>query len=227
MSVVPNLLVLVRHGQSARNAAKTGHVFFPDDAARAPFVGTADQDAALTDKGWAEARAVGVGLKERFGTFDVIFHSGYRRTRDTTSAILEAWPDDERAAIEVREHMLLRERDTGYTANMTAAEVPSVFPWLQEYWDATGPFISRPPGGESMADVAQRVQLFLNSHTEALATKRVLIVTHLGTLRMFRFTLEHWTQDETVKSIAAGGFKNGHVTAYQADSFTGRLKPLE
>jgi broad specificity phosphatase PhoE len=128
MSVVPNLLVLVRHGQSARNAAKTGHVFFPDDAARAPFVGTADQDAALTDKGWAEARAVGAGLKERFGTFDVVFHSGYRRTRDTTAAILEAWPETERAEIEVREHILLRERDTGYTANMTAAGSPRCFP---------------------------------------------------------------------------------------------------
>ena len=33
------MLVLVRHGQSDRNVAKAGHVFFPDEASRAPLAG--------------------------------------------------------------------------------------------------------------------------------------------------------------------------------------------
>jgi broad specificity phosphatase PhoE len=44
---------------------------------------------------------------------------------------------------------------------MTTAEAESAFPWLQDYWITYGPIFGRPPGGESMADVAKRAYLLM------------------------------------------------------------------
>ena len=57
-----------------------------------------------------------------------------------------------------RRNFYIRERDPGYTYDMTEAEAGSAFPWLAEYWQTFGGFFSRPPGGESLADVAARVR---------------------------------------------------------------------
>ena len=93
----------------------------------------------------------------------------------------------------VRQHLFLRERDAGWTYDMTTAEAEAAFPWLQGYWDTFGRFFARPPGGESFADVAERVYLFLGMLFRDRARQRVLVVSHGGTLRVFRYLLERWT----------------------------------
>lgn len=104
----PHLLVILRHAQSARNAAKAGKVFF-NDADRIDELRTVpDHENPLTEAGLAQARAVGHGLRERFGTFDVVWHSGYRRTIETAASLLDAWPERDRAAITTGHHLLLR-----------------------------------------------------------------------------------------------------------------------
>jgi len=215
---VPNLscelLVLARHAESARNAAKHGSTFFPDEAARTAFKDQSDPATPLTENGIAQARELGVCLRECYGTFDVAFDSGYRRTKDTLTGAMEAWPDAERLRIERRSHFLLRERDTGHAFNMTAAEAAAAFPWLQEYWRAEGPFFARPPGGESLADVAARVQQFLELHREELARRRVLIVTHTGTMRMFRYLLEGWDYQEVERRLRDEPVRNCGVVEY-------------
>ncbi|MCR4375493.1 MAG: histidine phosphatase family protein [Acidobacteria bacterium] len=208
------LLVLVRHGESARNAARRGNVFFPDEASRTAFMGQPDPATPLTDEGIVQARELGVRLREAYGSFDIAFDSGYRRTKDTLTVALEAWPDAERLRIERRSHFLLRERDTGYAVNMTTAEASAAFPWLQDYWCAEGPFVARPPGGESLAEVAARVQQFLELHRDALAGRRVLLVTHAGTLRMFRFLLEGWSHEEVERRLRDDPMDNCLVMAY-------------
>jgi|SRR5665213_1409515 len=140
---------------------------------RGVLKGEADHLTQLTDEGWSQARTVGAKLRETFGAFDVAFHSGYARTADTASGILEAWPEADRERVEMRQHLFLRERDGGYTFNMTSSEAKESFPWLQDYWDTFGPFYSRPPGGESLADVATRVHLFLESLKTEFCHKRL------------------------------------------------------
>jgi hypothetical protein len=49
------------------------------------------------------------------------FHTK-RRARETTEALLEAWPADMRAEMAVGEDVLISERDAGFTVNMTTAE---------------------------------------------------------------------------------------------------------
>ena len=221
MPSTPDRLVLVRHGESARNAAKAGQIYLPAEN-RDAFLGQSDQATELTDLGWEQAWRTGLALRERFGTFDLVYHSGYRRTIETTSAILEAWPEAERTAMNVREHLLLRERDTGYTVNMTSAEASAAFPWFQSDWTTTGHYICRPPGGESMADVAQRAMLFLHSMADTLANKRVLLVTHAGTTRMFRSVIEGWSHEEAMRQMTHAT-ANGGIVSYQTDALTDRL----
>jgi broad specificity phosphatase PhoE len=164
IAVAPELLVLVRHGQSDRNVAKAGHVFFPDEESRAAFAGVPERQAALTELGWQQARALGVRLREEHERFDLVLHSGYRRTRETAEALLEAWPVDARAAMVVGEDPLLSERDAGHAVNT--------------------------------------------------ASRRVLLVTHNGTLRAFRSVLEGWTSDEFEQHLRGDGHANCAVLAY-------------
>lgn len=218
----PSLLALVRHAESARNVAKKGNRFFLDDEARKSVQGVADHRTPLTVRGQRQALETGVALRAAFGVFDYAYHSGYRRTRDTLEGLLAGYPDQERARIKTRHHPFLRERDTGYTFDMTTAEAQAAFPWLQDYWQTYGAIFARPPGGESLADVAQRVYLFLGMLFRERPGQRVLVVTHGGTLRMFRMVLERWTWEEAESSILAR-VPNCSVTTYAYSPDAGRL----
>ena len=217
------MLVLVRHGESARNVAKKTNRFFLDDESRKAVQGIADWDVPLTAIGERQAAGAGRMLRARFGVFDYVYHSGYRRTADTATGILSAYADEERAAMNLRAHAFVRERDAGYTYDMTTAEAEAAFPWLQEYWDTHGLWFSRPPGGESLADVAQRVYLFLNMLFRDRAGQRVLVVTHGGTLRAFRSLLERWPVEEIPIILKDCKTPNCGVTVYGLDPELRRL----
>src|SRR3954466_806631 len=79
----PALLVLVRHGQSVRNAAKGANAYFSDAETRDGLRGEPDHMTSLTPDGLAEARATGALLRTSFGSFDYLYHSGYHRTIQT------------------------------------------------------------------------------------------------------------------------------------------------
>lgn len=214
----PALLVLVRHAESIRNVAKGGGLFFPDDAQRAGVRGLADHATPLTERGHAQARLTGRGLRETYGAFDCLYHSGYARTVQTADEILAAYPPDERRGIVVRDDLFIRERDTGHTYDMTTAEARTAFPWLQEYWDTYGSLFARPPGGESIADVAQRVHLFLDILARDHAGQRILVVTHGGTIRAFRFLLERWTYEEAAARFRDDAISNCGITTYRSSA---------
>jgi broad specificity phosphatase PhoE len=219
----PALLVLVRHAESERNVAKMGNRFFLDDEARKSVQGIADHRTPLTDRGRRQASQTGVALRRSFGVFDHVYHSGYRRTHETLEHLLTAYPEQERSQVQLRHHLFLRERDTGYTFDMTSAEAESAFPWLQAYWTTYGPIFGRPPGGESLADVAKRAYLFLSMLFRDRGGQRVLVVTHDGTLWMFRMLLERWTWEEAEERIRTGSVPQCSVTDYAFEPKSGRL----
>lgn len=213
----PALLVLVRHAESARNRAKSGSTYFTDDEARQGLRGTPDHGIALTGHGHEQARQTGGALRDRFGRFDAVYTSGYARTAQTAQGLLDPYPPDDREMMRPRADLFLRERDPGFAYDMTAAEAQAAFPWLDEYWRTFGGFLARPPGGESLADVATRVQLFLERMAREEAGRKVLVVTHGGTLRCFRFLLEGWDY-ERARSWPPGQMPaNCGVTVYRPD----------
>lgn len=219
----PSLLVLARHGQSQRNVARRGNAYFPDDDSRRGLRGEPDQLTPLTEDGVRQAIRVGVDVRSRFGAFDYLYHSGYRRASQTAELMMEALSPEERNRLQVRHNLFLREREPGFTYDMTTTEAEAAFPWLQEHWDTFGRFFARPPGGESLADVAQRVYLFLGMLFRDRANARVLVVSHGGTMRMFRYLLERWSYEDVVQRWSTEPVANCAVIAYRFDPNVGRL----
>ena len=170
---------------------------------------------ALTEAGHEQARQTGQAIRERFGLFDCVYTSGYARTDETAEGLLAAYPGEERSKIRMDTNLFIRERDSGYTYDMTEAEATAAFPWLQEYWQTFGGFFSRPPGGESLADVASRVDRFLTMVMREHAGERVLLVTHGGTIRCLRFLLERWEYAKVPQLLRDDPPKNCGVTTYR------------
>ncbi|MDP3697766.1 MAG: histidine phosphatase family protein [Candidatus Taylorbacteria bacterium] len=219
----PALLVLVRHALSLRNETKGRNTYFPDDESRLPVQGIPDHKTPLTDFGLKQALKTGVGLRERFGTFDYIYHSGYLRTIQTMNSILKAYTLEEREKMRIRMNHFVRERHAGYAYDMTTQEAELNFPWLKEYWQTFGGFFATPPGGESLELFSSGIYLFLNMLFRDRAGEKVLVNTHGGTLRCFRFLLEHWNYDQAEKWPSGQSPKNCGVTVYQYDSSQKRL----
>lgn len=220
----PALLVLVRHGQSERNVVKKHNRLYLDDEARKSVKGVPDHHIRLTAEGRRQALLTGVALRERFGPFHYVFHSGYARTVETASALLDAYTAEERAMMHVRHHLFIRERDGGHAYDMTDAEAMQAFPWLQDYWNTFGPFFARPPGGESLAQVCERVYSFLQKLARTMAGRRILVVTHGGTIWCFRYVLERWTYQEAEERFRTETNQNCSVTSYHYDDTAGRLQ---
>ena len=209
---LPESLVLVRHAESERNMARRVGVFLADDAARAEMGGRPDHLVLLTERGRAQAEAAGRMIRARVGDVDAAYDSGYVRTAETLTGILAAWPEGGRPPRAT--DLALRERDIGYTWNMTAGEARASFPWLQHYWDTAGPFFAKPPGGESVAEVCVRVRAFLDRLRREHGGRRVLAVTHGRTIAALRCVIEGWDVARTEAYLNGPSARNASVTVY-------------
>ncbi|ANL34540.1 MULTISPECIES: histidine phosphatase family protein [Rhizobium] len=154
-------LFLVRHGESLGNI---------DERAYRQF---GDHSVPLTQWGYRQALEAGCvitsylrGLPDDGFQKLRIWYSPFLRTRQSKDALLNALPED--FVGDVREDYLLREQDFGlFTEIYDQAERKQKFPEEFEKWarlrSNSGKFYARPPDGESRADVAQRVRLFLQT----------------------------------------------------------------
>ena len=129
--------------------------------------------------------------------------------------------------MKLRTSDLIRERDTGFTYDMTTDEVDRYFPWLKAYWREFGYFYARPPGGESQSDVCERVYRFVGNLFSMRAGNKVLVVTHGGTARAFRYNLEKWTGKMYVEKMEEARLENCGLVVYQYNPETGRLELKE
>jgi len=144
------MIVIVRHGESAKNVLKTEP--FAGDV----LPGVADHLVPLTTTGRKQASVTGLYLvlTDPVGfQFDLVYHSGYQRAHDTAVIMMNTLRI--RDKVELREDWRLREREPGHTSNMTREEADTHFPYLQTHWDREGPARGVPPGGESMMQVRE------------------------------------------------------------------------
>lgn len=195
----PKLLILVRHAESMRNKAKArgGGAYFTDDESRRAVKGIPDHKIPLTPEGIEQSIKM--------------------------EGILKAFPDQTKKLMQIRENPFIRERHAGYTYDMTNQEAEKAFPWLKDYWETFGGFFGKPPGGESLVEAVQRVHMFINMLFNDRVGEKVLVVTHGGTLRCFRYLLEHWTYDQALAWPAGQEPKNCGVTIYKFDRGRNKL----
>jgi 2,3-bisphosphoglycerate-dependent phosphoglycerate mutase len=219
----PAKLVIIRHAESARNKFKDGGTFFPSNISLEGIAGIPDHLTPLSEWGMDQAKQSSAALRERHGVPDCICSSGYLRVTQTVNGLLDAYTSKERSLINMSDNLFIRERDPGYAYDMTKPEAEHHFPWLMEHWATFGGFFARPPGGESLADVCARVQMFLDMLSRDHSGKTIFVVTHEGTIRCFRYLLEQWTYEQALKWPTGCSPKNCGVTVYEHSAVEQKL----
>src|SRR3989338_6012126 len=122
-------LALIRHGESKRNALENKSPFYQNNEERESIGILQDWLIPVTKNGQRQAKNVGRALKRKFGIPDLLFHSGFLRTIETTNGILEAYSKKESVKFKIAENHLIRERNPGYLMNYTEKELQEMFYW--------------------------------------------------------------------------------------------------
>ncbi|MFI7698989.1 bifunctional RNase H/acid phosphatase [Nonomuraea sp. NPDC049480] len=164
---VATSLLLLRHGETELSVERR-------------FSGLGDPE--LTPNGLAQAAAAAERLSREPYRPDVIVTSPLKRARQTAAAVAE------RTGLDVEVDDDLREADFGAWEGHTFTEVQRKWPAELAAWLADPE--AAPPGGESFATTARRVEAVGERLVERYEGKTVLAVSHVTPIKMLlRFAL--------------------------------------
>ena len=147
-------LILIRHGQTEWNAIGR-------------WQGQADPP--LNEAGWAQARRTADEMRRQH--IDALFSSDLLRARQTANAIAEA------LGVEVQLEPRLREVNLGAWQGLFSDDIRARWPDEVKTW-LESPLAGRPPGGESIPELAQRVVAAANDIAARHPGQRVAVVAH-------------------------------------------------
>ena len=211
----PEVLWIVRHGQSAGNVASDlAHEAGLHEIA----IAGRDVDVPLSELGERQAAALGrwfaaLPADERP---TAVLSSPYLRARRTAQHIRDAGglasPGTD-IVIDER----LREKEFGILDRLTRHGVAERFPDQAEFRRLLGKFYHRPPGGESWCDVILRLRSALDTLSLHYPGDRVLIVCHQVVVLCLRYLLECMTEEQILAIDQADEVPNCSVTSYAYD----------
>ena len=148
-------LVLIRHGESEGNRDR---------------IFTHTPEVPLTDAGHAQVRAAAEWVAARYRPVAVV-SSPFLRARQTAAILAE------RLALAVRVEEELREQSFGELAGQPYAALRDSSDYdLARYW------LWRPPGGETLLEVAARAGAALDRVAAGAAGNDVVVVSHGGVM---------------------------------------------
>lgn len=179
----PENIILIRHGESIGNADKRVYTHTPDYA------------VTLTEKGKTQAFDAGFKISQyltparlRTDTPVQFYVSPFFRTRQTYQQVSRFFPKHV-----YYEDPRLREQEWNTKLADTNDKEPSDR-------DSYGHFYYRLSGGESCADVYDRVSDFMNTMHRDFEKKHfpknAILVTHGMTLRVFLMRWFHWSVEQ-------------------------------
>ena len=216
----PDVMWLVRHGESAGNVAAAAA-----RTAGLPMIqiATRDVDVPLSPRGEEQAAALGRWFASlpRAQRPTVVLTSPYLRARSTAEAILHAGGTEDPAEELVIDERL-REREFGVLDRLTMVGIQQRFPEQYEQRRLLGKFYHRPPGGESWCDVVLRLRSALDTVNLHYPRERVLIVCHEVVVLCLRYLLECMTEEEILSIEREHDVANCGVTSYHWDHQAGR-----
>lgn len=182
----PDNIFLVRHGESVGNADKSVYKNIPDYALQ------------LTDKGILQAEVAGKDIRLIIGPENPVqfYVSPFWRTRQTYAGIRQLFPDPGR--YKYYEDPRIREQEWGQDMRTGREGYNN---GLEQERDSYGHFYYRfRDGGESCADVFDRVSDFMNTMFRDFKKKdfpqNCIIVTHGMTMRLFLMRWFHCSVEE-------------------------------
>jgi alpha-ribazole phosphatase len=149
-------LLLIRHGQTNWNLGQR-------------FQG--QSDIPLNETGRKQAQALAERLA--FETFDAVYSSDLQRAAETAKII---------CASQIHPDPRLREVNFGNWEGMIYDEIKAKYPDTLAAWEADI-FKNAPPNGETLEELALRVQSLLDELREKHDDQKILIVAHGGVLQ--------------------------------------------
>ncbi len=154
------IIHLIRHGQTEHNRSGL-------------TLGRAD--VPLNELGRRQAAALGAKFADH--PLGAIYSSPLSRTYDTARAIA----GERDIPLYARDELL--EMDVGETESITFAELRERYPEFLLQWGSDSPEEARMPGGESLLDVAARLEPFLDD-LRAIKHDHIAVVTHNFVLKL-------------------------------------------
>jgi broad specificity phosphatase PhoE len=220
----PDVLWLVRHGESAGNVASAAA---EASGAHDIAIPHRDCDVPLSPLGERQAAALGRWLASLApgGAPSVLLTSPYVRARRTADLALEAG-GLARGELSLVVDERLREREFGIFDRLTKAGARERYPEQAEALTALGKFYHRPPGGESWCDVILRLRNVVDTLTREYRGERVLVVAHSAVIFCFRYLLENMTEEEVLRVDRDFDVANCGVTTYEYDRALGKIGGL-
>jgi len=215
-------LIVVRHGEStAGPALAKARDLRRHDAG----LNMRDADVPLTDRGRAQADALGAALAARPAerAVTVVVSSPYARAVETTRAVLTRLRDAGAAPDRTVADERLRDRELGVLELMTPRGIKAKYPDEVRRRQFFGDFYYRPPGGEALVDVALRLRSFLTDLRLDAPGERVLLVAHDAVVLMIRYILESLDERDLARLAAAGSIEEASISRWEAAD--GRLEP--
>ncbi|WP_223770159.1 histidine phosphatase family protein [Streptomyces huiliensis] len=191
-AALPAELIAVRHGQSTANV-----LFDRAHATGTPAVLPAGADLRVPLTPLGREQAAGLGRWLAATVPDAVVVSPYLRARQTWEAMADAAGRlgcraslpapvlDER----------LRDRDMGVFEGHDANAIRARDPGEVLRRERAGEWAYRPPGGESLSDVAARVRALLHDPDAVPPARRVLLVAHDAVVVALRHVLGGETPD--------------------------------
>jgi 2,3-bisphosphoglycerate-dependent phosphoglycerate mutase len=194
-------LCLIRHAESQANLEKKEIGAGERSSYPSALKRERDADVALTPRGVKQAGATGSYLAERYPPFDVCYVSPWTRTRQTFEHILTGYPPEEQEQIRRRTVFdeRLREHERGILLWLTPEQIAKRYPEEAHRLHLDGEFYYRPLGGESWADVTQRLASVYQTWAQQHAGARILVVTHSIVLLCVRHLLLRLSERATLE----------------------------
>ncbi|MGH2608900.1 MAG: histidine phosphatase family protein [Tepidiformaceae bacterium] len=151
---------LIRHGETEHN--RTGLT-----------LGRAD--VPLNELGRRQAAALGARFADH--PLGAVYTSPLSRAHETA----EALAGERDIPLYVRDELI--EMDVGETENITFSELRERYPDFLRKWGGDSPELARMPGGESLVDVAERLEPFLGD-LSAITHDHIAVVSHNFVLKL-------------------------------------------
>jgi len=183
-------LILIRHGQSLGNAERRF---------------THGPDEPLTDLGREEARAAGRLVAAHYAPV-ALYASPFHRAHETARLIGEAIALEPVIVEALREQFFGALHGRPYDEFAAAAEASALPRWER-----------RPPGGETLREVALRAGPALDAIAERHAGEPVVVVSHGGVMAALR---GHATRDLASEPAVAAN-ATGYVLTHDGHRYHG------